>query len=232
MISIIIPTLNEAGQISKVLDRIFTAKESPFIKEVIICDGGSIDSTVQIAKHFPVKVIECPEKGRAKQMNAGAKMAVGSILYFLHADTLPPVGFARLIAESVRGKIEMGCFRLQFDINHWFLKANSWFTRFNIGSFRFGDQSLFLSKTIFDNSGGFDERLIMLEDHEFINRIQKHNRFIVLPKSVITSARKYLTNGIFKTQAVYFLIYCMYKLGFSQQKLLDTYKHFIRQDKL
>ena len=232
MISIIIPTLNEAGQISKVLTRIFSEKETPFIKEVIVCDGGSIDSTVQIAKQFPAHVIECPEKGRAKQMNAGAKKAVGRILYFLHADTLPPVGFAKLITESVNGKSEMGCFKLRFDYNHWFLKANSWFTRFNIGSFRFGDQSLFVTKAIFDNSGGFNEDLIMLEDQEFIKRIQKNRRFIVLPKSVITSARKYLENGIFKTQAVYFLIYCMYRLGFGQQKLLKTYKKFIRQDKL
>jgi rSAM/selenodomain-associated transferase 2 len=231
MISVIIPTYNEADQIVKTLARLFSKTERPYILEVIVSDGGSSDNTVELARKAG-SIITCTKKGRAAQMNAGAAVATGSILYFLHADTLPPTGFGKLISDTVKNGNRLGCFRLQFDCAHWFLRMNSWFTRFNISSFRFGDQSLFICKGLFFNANGFRENMVILEDQELITRLQKTHCFTVLPAPIITSARKYLRNGIYKTQVVYFFVYCMYRLGYSQAKLLKMYCRLIKQDKL
>ncbi len=121
---------------------------------------------------------------------------------------------------------------LSFDYQHWFLKFNCWFTRFDVDAFRFGDQSLFVTKEVFIRTGGFKEDLIVMEDQEIIQRLKKVGEFKIIRKKVITSARKYLENGIYKMQSIFFLIYFMYKLGFSQLTLLKTYKRLIKQNKL
>jgi len=231
MISIVIPTFNEAAAIA---DTIHYLKNNSGIAvhEIIVTDGGSVDNTIHLAKQAGAAIVACKTKGRAAQMNAGAAMAAGEILYFLHADTLPPENFAEQIMQAHKAGYSTGCYRLQFDQNHWFLKANAWFTRWDVNAFRFGDQSLYADKKVFKLSGGFNEKLIMLEDQEIIGRLKKYGKFIVMPASVVTSARKYLKNGIYKTQGVYFIIYFLYKLGFSQQRLLKLYRKLIVQDKL
>ena len=89
-----------------------------------------------------------------------------------------------------------------------------------------------MTKNKFVEVGGFCEKHIVLEDQDIIKRLKKIARFTVMNKPVLTSARKYLENGIYKTQSIFFVIYFMYRLGFSQKKLLMTYQKLIRQDKL
>jgi GT2 family glycosyltransferase len=91
---------------------------------------------------------------------------------------------------------------------------------------------LFTTKEAFERAGGFKEELVMLEDQEIIPRLRKYGKFTVLNKPVTTSSRKYLLNGIYKTQAVYFLIYMLYRINFSQQALLKLYRKLIVQDKI
>jgi rSAM/selenodomain-associated transferase 2 len=232
MISVIIPTYNEASQIQQTIQKIWLHDHAHLIKEIIIADGGSTDGTIEKGLSEGVAVHRCSAKGRAVQMNLGAAEAKGSILYFLHADTIPPVGFSTDILRAVQKGYIAGCYRLDFDYQHWFLRANCWFTRFNFHCFRFGDQSLFIKTDLFSRCGGFCEKHTVLEDQEIIYRIRKKGKFIVINKRVITSTRKYLDNGIFKTQGIFYLIYAMYQLGFSQQQLLVTYRNLIRQDKL
>jgi len=227
-ISVIIPTYNEASQIEKTISYL----TSPHIVEIIVADGGSTDNTTEIATNAGAKVINCSQKGRAAQMNEAATMATGPILYFLHADTIPPKSFSTDILQAVAAGYNSGCFQLKFDYLHWFLKLNCWFTRFNLNCFRFGDQSLFVNKQVFLQCGRFNENCIVLEDQEIISRIRKHSKFLVIQKPVITSARKYLCNGIFKTQAVFYLIYALYWLGFSQRILVQVYCKLLRQDKV
>lgn len=231
MISVIIPAYNEEKQIAATI-RYVRERGAPLVTQIIISDGGSLDNTIAEAKMAGAEAVLCPHKGRASQMNYGASFAKGLILYFLHADTLPPTGFSKAIADAVNRGFKSGCFMLQFDYPHWFLKANCWFTRFDINAIRFGDQSLFVLKEIFEKCDGFSEKHIVMEDQEIIRRIRKLCRFIIIKKPVITSTRKYLENGIYKTQGIYFLIYFMYRLGYSQQKLLHTYKRLVRQDKM
>ena len=83
-------------------------------------------------------------------MNLGATIAKEKVLYFLHADSTPPQNFTADISKAVGQGYGIGCYRLAFDYKHWLLKANCWFTRFDVNAFRFGDQSLFVTKEIFD----------------------------------------------------------------------------------
>jgi len=232
MISIIIPAYNEEAQIANTIAAVRAQGDSTYITEIIVADGGSKDSTVTIAKDAGAIALISPAKGRAAQMNHGASVAKGSILYFLHADTLPAKDFTADILNAVHHGYEAGCFMLAFDHAHWFLQANCWFTRFDVNAIRFGDQSLFITKEKFMQSGGFCQKHIVMEDQEIIKRIRRICHFTVIRKPVITSARKYLENGIYKTQGIFFIIYFMYQLGYSQKALVNTYKRLIRQDKL
>lgn len=230
MITIIIPTYNEAGFIGATLARL-RALSGEAVREVIVVDGGSADGTVKEALEGGARVVRSV-KGRAVQMNAGAAAATTDLLYFLHAETLPPEGFAALIAAAVDKGAVAGCFRLSFDHDHWFLRTNCWFTRFDVQAFRYGDQSLFVRKEVFDRAGGFDERLIVFEDNEIVRRLKRSGPFKILSASVRTSARKYIENGVYRMQAIFYLMYFLYRGGWSQERLLRTYRKLITQDKL
>jgi len=232
MISVIIPAYNEEEHIKATIQRVWQYDTDNLVKEIIVVDGGSSDATVTIARSEGVRAVVSHKKGRAAQMNSGASIAREEILYFLHADTLPPKGFTYDMTTAINAGYSAGCYMLSFDYDHWFLKANCWFTRFDVDSIRFGDQSLFVTKEKFLEVEGFCEKHIVLEDQHIIRRLKKISIFKVLKKPVVTSARKYVENGIYKTQGIFFLIYFMYRLGFSQQKLVSTYRKLIRQDKL
>lgn len=222
-ISIIIPVLNEASFIGNLLEHLKPYNTSTNIKEIIVVDGGSTDKTISIASNYDITLISS-EKGRAKQMNLGAKYATGQILYFLHVDTFPPKNFGTAIINAVKENHLTGCFRMQFNSTSYFLKFFGWLTRINHKSFRGGDQSLFITKKLFIRSKGFNESYTIYEDSEFIARLYKLNGFEVLPEKVLTSARKYEQNGTFKLQYHFGIIHLKKLLGVSPEKLYDYYK--------
>lgn len=229
-ISIIIPVYNEADVIAENILRIKKACATEQI-EIIVVDGGSNDETIVEAQKSGVIVVSSG-KGRAKQMNFGASVAKGEILYFLHADSIPPKHFDKTILQQYESGRKSGCFKLAFDHDHWFLKANSWFTRFDVNAIRFGDQSLYVSKDVFQKCGGFREDLVVMEDQEIIHRIKKYASFTILNASVTTSARKYLDNGIYRMQGIFFIIWALYYLGYTQEKIIKIYKRLIQKHKL
>lgn len=232
MISVIIPVYNEEGVIGNTIRYLKTVSGTETMIEIIVVDGGSADDSVNEAKREGAQVKISRRKGRAAQMNDGARAATGTILYFLHADSFPPVGFSTDIIEAVKNGYPIGCYRLRFDLDHWFLKANAWFTRFDVNAFRYGDQSLFVTREVFLKAGGFCEDHMVMEDQEIIKRLRRHGKFTIVPKEVITSARKYVTNGVFKMQLFFFLIYFLYHLGYSQDKLVAIFRKLVKQDKL
>lgn len=230
MISIIIPVLNEATNIGRLLDHISGHLSSEQRVEIILVDGGSSDATKEIIRNHSInlpKILLESSKGRAKQMNVGAQHSKGDILYFLHADTLPPMDFDRAIAQEVASGNTAGCFRLRFDAPHPLLIFSQWFTRFNLKSCRGGDQSLFITKESFYALGGFNELYEIYEDCEFIHRIYDRFGFVVNKKEVITSARKYQTNGTYRLQFHFMVIHLKRWLGASPKELSDYYHRYI-----
>lgn len=231
MISIIIPTLNEEETIGKLILHL-QKRSAGYITEIIVADGGSTDRTIEFARKMNAKVIKCKDKGRGVQMNEGASNAKGEILYFLHADTILPDGFDRLIIQAYKNGIKSGCFRLRFDDTHWALRFYSWFTRFETTLVRFGDQSLFVDKKLFSRLGGFDESLIVMEDQEIIRRLKKQTGFKLAKEYVVTSSRKYRENGVFRLQFIYSFIFTLYYAGVRQKTLVHLYKRLIQNLKI
>jgi len=221
-ISIIIPVLNESAIIADILNHLKTNITSTQVIEVIVVDGGSTDNTIAIAKANGAKIISS-KKGRAKQLNCGANNASGNLLYFLHADTYTPLGFDQLIIDAYDKGSITGCFRMKFDSNNIVLKFFGWLSRFNHTSCRGGDQSLFITKELFKRMNGFNENYIIYEDCEFINRIYKETPFTVLPKNVITSARKHNEIGWLKVQFYFGMIHLKNRLGASPNELHKYY---------
>lgn len=227
-ISIIIPVRNESRELPAILKFLCSVPGREHIAEIIISDGQSSDNTVDIARSYGAIVILNERPGRAIQMNTGIIRATGDVLYFLHADSKPPASFVQQILQKISAGYDAGCFRLKFDYNHWFLRANAWFTRFNVNAIRFGDQSLFVKKNLFQAIGCFREDLIIMEDQEVIYRICEKGKFGVIGDYIVTSSRKYRANGVYRMQAIFFYIYFSYIFGQSQEKLAAKYKKHIK----
>lgn len=207
MISIIIPTYNEEKALPKTLQALLS---QPGEFETILVDGGSTDRTrAVVADHISltqhsvlstVQLITVP-KGRASQMNAGAKEAKGELLLFLHADTILPDGaIQRLNDMETDQSIQAGGFMHQFSGDDWRLKCISFLDNFRCTRSRiiYGDQALFVRRTLFEQLGGFPNQPI-LEDVAFCERLIKVANPLLLYPPVITDARKFIKMGIWRS---------------------------------
>ena len=225
-LSIRIPVLNEESNIVRLLEYIRENSSNVNIKEILVVDGGSTDETKEVASQYDVMVLHS-EKGRARQMNLGAENAKGEVLYFLHADTFPPKNFDKIILNAIKKGTKTGCFRMKFDSDSRFLSFFSWFSRINHKICRGGDQSLFITRELFNKSGGYDEAYKIYEDNEFISRLYKITDFKILPDQVQTSARKYEQIGNFKLQFYFGIIHLKNYLGADPEQLYRYYKRKI-----
>ncbi|MBD2526551.1 TIGR04283 family arsenosugar biosynthesis glycosyltransferase [Nostoc sp. FACHB-133] len=220
-ISIIIPTLNEAGNIK---EAIVTTQPNTNI-EVIIVDGGSKDNTIEIAQSLNVKVISS-SPGRAVQMNAGVVAASGNILLFLHADTRLPTGFDDMIRTALQqpGTVA-GAFKLRIDAPLLSLRWVEWGVnmRSHFCQMPYGDQAIFLTKKVFQQIGGFAELPIM-EDFELIRCLKSIGRIVIIPTPVVTSARRWLQKGVFKTTLLNQIVIIAYLLGVSPERIRCWYR--------
>lgn len=223
-LSVVIPALNEAESLPKTLDAL--AGDWPGgPPEIIVVDGGSTDGTREIARRLGAAVLRSPA-GRARQMNAGARAATGRFLYFLHADTTPPPNLPLHLRAAAQKDVP-ACFSIRFDRQNesaW-LRLFARLSRLNTDAFRFGDQSLFVSRARFEAVGGFREDHTLLEGHELVKRLGRQaGNFLVMDASVTTSARRYLRHGVLFTQLTYVLIFGLYRLGVRQNSLLRIYR--------
>jgi rSAM/selenodomain-associated transferase 2 len=205
MISIIIPAYNEEQALPATLDHLLRL---PGDFEVLLVDGGSQDETVAVASaSAKVKIFHAP-KGRAVQMNAGAAMAQGEWLLFLHADTLlPPDALVRLNALEEAASIEAGGFLHRFSGTDWRLRMISWLDNVRCVRSRiiYGDQAMFVRRRLFQGLGGFPD-VPVLEDVAFCEKLVKVTIPVLLAPPVITDARKFIKMGVWRSFARVLLI--------------------------
>lgn len=225
-ISVIIPTYNEVARIGKLVGFLLDHRND-LLEEVVVCDGGSNDTTVEQAEAAGARVLHSPEKGRAVQMNYAASQTQGTILYFVHADTIPPASYLTDIKEYVKQGFISGCYRSRFEDEHLFLKINGFCSRFDRITCRGGDQTLFVTRTHFEQLGGYDEYYIVMEDFDFIRRVRRIGKFVIMPNTALVSARKYRDNHYLRVNVANGIVFFMYRLGFSPRTLLKTYKRMV-----
>jgi rSAM/selenodomain-associated transferase 2 len=224
MISVIIPTYNDEALIANTIAHLQQNSYKGLLKEIIVVDGGSTDKTVREAEKAGALVVHSIKKGHSVQMNLGVQYATGKILYFIYPGSLPPKNFTNEIVRATQKGYAFGSFTLNFDYKHWFLKALSWVTKVKIHFARLESQSLFVLRELFMKAGQFREDLQILEDHEIICRLRRYSNFIVLKDKILASTRKYITHGVLRTEATYFLTHLMYWMGYPQTKLLRVYR--------
>jgi rSAM/selenodomain-associated transferase 2 len=224
-LSVIIPTYNEEERIQQLVE--FIAEHGEDVCEIIVVDGGSKDNTCEKAMRQGAKILVSEVCARANQMNMGAKVATGNVLYFVHADVRLQPSFVADIKESIQLDYSSGCYRYQFDSTKWILKANAYCTRFSGLMCRGGDQTLFVIREVFDQLNGFNEYYSTMEDYDFIVRLRKEYSFRIIPKNVVVSARKYATNSWLRVQISNLIAFIMFYLRVNPLEIKKTYSKLL-----
>ncbi|MBL7818704.1 MAG: TIGR04283 family arsenosugar biosynthesis glycosyltransferase [Saprospiraceae bacterium] len=224
--SIIIPTLNEADNIAKLI-HFFKTNTDNRLLEIIVVDAQSKDNTAALAQTAGAKIMYASRRGRAIQMNMGASIARGEVLYFVHADCLPPPSFLDDIEQAFTEGYALGCYRYRFNSQSFMLRINSYFTRFSPLWCRGGDETLFIKKHDFEQLNGFDESYCIMEEYDFIKRSQGILPFKIIPKYALVSARKYDTNSWLRVQIANFIAFNMFRLGISTSIIAQTYRKML-----
>ncbi len=220
-LSVIIPTLNEELNLAATLESVGMTSGD---LEVIVVDAGSTDQTLAIAQQYSCKVF-VGNVGRANQMNAGAAIATGEHLLFLHADTRLPEGYRREIQRVLDTHVACGAFPLKIDARGIALRLIESGVAFRSRYLQmpYGDQALFFRSVDFYEQSGFKQMMIM-EDYELMVRTRKAGSIGLASHPVITSARRWKKRGILRTTLVNQLCVIAYRFGFSDKTIARLYR--------
>ena len=217
-LSIIIPVLNEADLVAGRLAQLRTSQAGDY--EIIVVDGGSQDATVESAQSGADRVITA-NRGRALQMNAGAALAQGEWLLFLHADTSLPANVVGLLQAVNK---PWGRFDVRLSGEHFMFRMIE--RMMNIRScltgVATGDQAMFIARELFEKMNGFPE-IALMEDIAFSKSLRKYSRPYCLRQPVTTSSRRWQQNGIIKTMLLMWWLRLLYFLGVSPSRLAQMY---------
>ena len=219
-ISVIIPTLNEAATIVEILRRLRHSGSC----EVIVVDGGSDDGTPELARP-QADVVLSAGRGRAKQMNVGARAASSQVLLFLHADTVLPLGFPALLEHALHDpQVVGGRFDVRLDADGWpFRMVETLMNiRSRISRIATGDQAIFVRRQTFLELGGYCEAELM-EDLELSYRLKRRGKLVCLRERVVTSARRWQRDGIARTIVLMWVLRLLYFVGVSPNYLKTFY---------
>lgn len=226
-LSVIIPTYNEAEIIARVVADL-QKYGGASVAEILVVDANSPDQTADRARRAGAIVLTAPRRGRAAQMNYGASRASGDVLYFVHADVGINPDFVPDIQRAVAAGYEAGCYRFRFDSEKFMLRLNSYGTRWPGIMSRGGDQTLFVTRALFDRLGGFNEAFVIMEDFEIILRIRQQARFYIIPKNVLVSARKYDSNSWLRVQMANLTAFVLFFLKRPPEQIASTYKFLLK----
>ncbi|TAM82500.1 MAG: glycosyltransferase [Acidobacteria bacterium] len=227
MVSIVIPTYNEAASIPAVLERL---KDVQGDFEVLVADGGSTDRTRQLVREaaavYPrrLRLVECI-RNRATQLNDAARQACGDAFLFLHADMLVPRETVEAIERSLRdASVVGGNFQIVFEGNRFVERFFTWCYRVRrpFGIY-YGDSGVFVRRSVFDRLGGFKPIPIM-DDYEFIRRLERAGRTVCLTPPMLVSDRRWRVHGLFRTLFSWVWIQTLYSLGVPAERLACWYR--------
>ena len=186
-ISIIIPTFNEAAQLPRLLKRL---NALPNVAQIIVADGGSIDETTQIARAAGAIVVE-GARGRGPQQNLGARRASGEVLWFLHADCLPPRGASAQIARALQRGCIGGNFRIAFEARGWAPRLFEQIARIQRArGVYYGDSGLWLRREVWDAIGGFSP-WPLFEDYALVKQLESRGPTACCAGRLRVSARRF-----------------------------------------
>jgi len=223
-ISIIIPVFNESGNIDNLIEYLLPLKEQC---EIFFVDGGSSDDTAKRIEEKGLKVYLAPKKGRANQMNYGAHLSGGDILWFLHADSIPPKGALLYIREILNSGYKIGCFPLRFDSKCPLMFLNAHFSnlRVKMRNITFGDQGIFIQRNLFESLNGYAV-IPLMEDYQLSIDIKKAGLHIGMAGGKITtSPRRYLAQGKIKTIFKMWRLQRMFRRGDDIEEIAKAYGH-------
>jgi rSAM/selenodomain-associated transferase 2 len=198
MISVVIPTLNEAVQLPVALDHLRNQNE-PY--EVLVVDAGSTDGTSMIARQFGATLIQSPTRRRAFQMNLGASSAHGETFLFLHADTrLPSVALSKIRKVLKNPLVAGGGFARRYDSRSPVLRATCLLAelRTRLCGWFLGDQAIFVRRHTFAALGGY-KNLDVFEDLDFSRRMARAGRVVTLRPPVVSAGRRFAARGAVAT---------------------------------
>jgi len=219
-LSIIIPALNEGFNIKATIRKAYHEDA-----EIIVIDGGSIDNTVRQAIDAGAKVETSPT-GRVVQQNRGARLALGRVFLFLHADTHLPSNYMTHIFDALMDpKTVAGAFRFKTDLDHPLMKMIEGLTNFRsqILKIPYGDQGLFVRRPVFESIGGFPE-VTLAEDLFLVRLLSKRGRIRTVPAKAITSGRRWRELGVLRTTLINQVIVAGCYLGISSKELARLYE--------
>jgi rSAM/selenodomain-associated transferase 2 len=221
-ISIIIPALNEAANIVEALQRLQLLRARGH--EVIVVDGGSRDATAALARPLADRVLQAP-RGRARQMNAGAREARGAVLLFLHADTRLPEHADHLVRDGLQSNPGWGRFDVAIQGRHRLLRVIAWSMnmRARLTSVCTGDQCIFVQRCLFLDVGGYPS-IDLMEDIALSKILRRRSGPLVLRPPATTSGRRWEQRGVWRTMLLMWWLRLRYFLGASPARLRRSYE--------
>ena len=222
-LSIIIPALNEANGIERLLSVLSPMRSRG--TEIIVVDGGSKDGTIEIARPLADLIATAP-RGRAAQMNAGAALARGQTFLFLHADSFLPADADILVERKLtRTKRVWGRFKIRIDSSHPVLMVVAMMInlRTRLTGIATGDQAIFVGGEVFRSLGGYPD-IALMEDIALSKLLRAKSRPISIAQKVVTSARRWQSQGIFRMIFLMWRLRLAYYFGSDPQKLLRIYE--------